>query len=161
MTRKMIFALFVPIIIVMVVADRLTKGWAAANLQLGVAGSGQGLIDFELVHNLGAAFGLGAGSGIVFIVMAIVICIAALIWLLVVKTHHVLEVVSLALVVSGGIGNLIDRITTVYVVDFMHFTFIDFPVFNIADVCVTCGVVLFIATLILTGAFSAKEEGER
>ena len=160
MTRKNIFALFTPIVVVMVVLDRLTKAWAAQSLQLGVAGSGAFPADFELVHNLGAAFGLGSGSGIVFVAMAAVICIAALVWLAVGKTHHPLEVVSLALVVAGGIGNLIDRVTTVYVVDFIHFTFVDFPVFNVADICVTCGVVLFIVTLLLTGAPFA-EKGER
>ena len=72
-------------------------------------------------------------------------------------------VVSLALVVAGGIGNCIDRLTTGYVVDFIRLTFIDFPVFNVADICVTCGVVLFLIALIriefASGADAKTGEG--
>ena len=159
MSRKATFALFVPIVVVMVIVDRLTKAWAADNLSFGVKGPDFGLVDLTLVHNLGAAFGMGQGNGWIFVLITIAICVLAIAWLAVGKEHHPLEVIGLALVVSGGIGNLIDRVTTVYVVDFFHFTFVDFPVFNVADICVTCGVVLFIVTFLVTGAFSEHTEG--
>lgn len=157
MFRKTTFALFIPIVIVMVLIDRLAKAWAAESLSFGVTGPNYGIVDMTLVHNLGAAFGMGQGNGWLFIAIAIVICIAAIAWLAFGTKHHPLEVVSLALLVAGGVGNLIDRLTTGYVVDFIHFTFVDFPVFNVADMCVTCGVVLFVISVLFTGAFSDEK----
>ena len=141
----------------MVIFDRLAKGWAVDHLRQGITGPDFGLVDFTLVHNMGAAFGMGQGAGIVFVAVAVVV------WLVVGKRHGALEVVSLALVVAGGIGNCIDRLTTGYVVDFIRLTFIDFPVFNVADICVTCGVVLFLIALIriefASGADAKTGEG--
>lgn len=62
--------------------------------------------------------------------------------------------------VAGGIGNCIDRLTTGYVVDFIRFTFVDFPVFNVADICVTCGVILFLVAIIFTGVLSDADGEE-
>lgn len=160
MSRKQTFELFVPVVAAMVVIDRLTKSWAASNLRFGVTGPDFGLVDLTLVHNEGAAFGLGAGSGAVFIVIALVILVAAIAWLALGKRHNALEVTALALVVAGGIGNLIDRLMTGYVVDFIRFTFIDFPVFNVADICVTCGVVLLLIAIIFTDLFADSEGQE-
>ena len=148
MSHSRTFALFVPIVIAMVICDRLAKGWAVEHLRQGVTGPDFGLVDFTLVHNAGAAFGMGQGSGIIFIAIALVITVAVIVWLAVGKHHGVLGVAGLALVVAGGIGNCIDRLTTGYVVDFIRFTFIDFPVFNVADICVTCGVVLFLIAVV-------------
>lgn len=160
MSRKRTFALFIPIVIAMVVFDRLAKGWAVDHLRQGVAGPDFGLVDFTLVHNAGAAFGMGQGSGVIFIAIAIVICVAVIIWLAIGKRHNALEVTALALVVAGGIGNCIDRLTTGYVVDFIRFTFVDFPVFNVADICVTCGVILFLVAIIFTGVLSDADGEE-
>ena len=67
-----------------------------------------------------------------------------------------------ALVVAGGIGNAIDRFIQGYVVDFIELSFMDFPVFHIADIGVTCGVVLiFIAVIFFwRGDDGASDEGE-
>ena len=67
-----------------------------------------------------------------------------------------------ALVVAGGIGNAIDRFIQGYVVDFIELSFMDFPVFNIADIGVTCGVALiFIAVIFFwRGDDGASDEGE-
>ena len=60
------------------------------------------------------------------------------------------------LVVAGGIGNAIDRFTLGFVVDFIEPTFIDFPIFNIADIGVTCGIILFIVSLLIHERTEAK-----
>ena len=148
MKRTASIAVFVPLALALVAADRLSKAWAAANLYAGVAELDLGPVNLTLVYNTGAAFGIGEGSTYVFI--AIAACIVTLIvaWLAGVKWHSKLEVFSLALVAAGGVGNLIDRVQWGYVVDFIEFTFIDFPVFNVADVCVTCGVALFIIAVL-------------
>lgn len=59
-----------------------------------------------------------------------------------------LQVFALSIVVSGGIGNAIDRLFSGFVVDFICFDFIQFPVFNIADIGVTCGIVLLLVTML-------------
>ena len=148
MKRSASIALFVPVVLVMTAVDRLSKAWAAANLYAGVAELDLGPINLTLVHNTGAAFGIGEGSTYVFI--AIAACIVTLIvaWLAGVRWHSKLEVFSLALVAAGGVGNLVDRVQWGYVVDFIEFKFIEFPVFNVADICVTCGVALFIVAIL-------------
>ena len=60
------------------------------------------------------------------------------------------QTVGIALIVAGGIGNAIDRFMQGYVVDFIEFSFIDFPVFNVADIGVTCGFVLLFIGLFLS-----------
>lgn len=145
----------------MVIVDRLAKGWAVDHLRQGVTGPDFGLVDLTLVHNRGAAFGMGQGSGVIFITIALVIIVAVIVWLAVGKRHVALEVISLALVAAGGIGNCIDRLTTGYVVDFIRFTFVDFPVFNVADICVTCGVALFLIAVIRAEFGSDAQAKER
>lgn len=145
----------------MVIVDRLAKGWAVDHLRQGVTGPDFGLVDLTLVHNRGAAFGMGQGSGVIFITIAFVIIVAVIVWLAVGKRHGALEVISLALVATGGIGNCIDRLTTGYVVDFIRFTFVDFPVFNVADICVTCGVALFLIAVIRAEFGSDAQTKER
>ena len=54
------------------------------------------------------------------------------------------------MIIAGGIGNLIDRISLGYVIDFLDFRIINFPVFNFADICVTLGAGLFIALLLFS-----------
>ena len=68
-------------------------------------------------------------------------------------TPTFMQLFSIGIVVAGGIGNAIDRFVTGYVVDFICFDFIDFPVFNIADIGVTCGV-LILVTLMMYYSFS-------
>lgn len=148
MSRKKTFSIFIPLAVVLVVADQLAKAWASSALEQGAATYDLGLVDLTLVHNAGAAFGMGQGNGIFFVSMAVVICIAAVLWLIFAKRKNVFEVVGLSLIVAGGIGNCIDRLAMGYVVDFIRFTFIDFPVFNVADICVTCGVVVFLVSFI-------------
>ena len=58
--------------------------------------------------------------------------------------------------VAGGIGNAIDRFTLGFVVDFIEPTFIDFPIFNVADIGVTCGIILFIVSLLIHERTEAK-----
>lgn len=153
--------MFVPVVLALIAVDRLSKAWAAANLYADVAELDLGPVNLTLVHNTGAAFGIGEGSTYVFI--AIAACIVTLIvaWLAGVRWHSKLEVFSLALVAAGGVGNLIDRVQWGYVVDFIEFTFIEFPVFNVADICVTCGVALFIIAILFCMDLSFEDpDGE-
>lgn len=101
-----------------------------------------GVIDFLFVCNIGAAFSMGEGHGLAFAVLAFVVIVAIAVYLLRAPQLARFEVVGMAMVVGGAIGNAIDRLAFGFVTDFIATTFIDFPVFNVADVGITVGVVL-------------------
>lgn len=116
-----------------------------------------GILKLFYVENRGAAFSLGEGSGWLFVLLALVVCVAVAVYLL--RAHSVskLEVIGLGMVVGGGIGNAIDRILFGYVVDFLATEFIEFPVFNVADIGITCGVVIAFAGYLFLSP--ANEQG--
>lgn len=109
-----------------------------------------GLIDFTVVHNSGAAWGMFGNWTNLFVGIALVIC--ALIVLVLIyrgSTSDTFSIVSLSLLFAGGIGNAIDRIVYGYVLDFIKVNLLDFPVFNIADIAITCGVVLLLFNFLI------------
>ncbi len=115
-----------------------------------------GLFDLRLVHNFGAAWSMFEGSVVPLIAIAVIICTL----LLVFAVHEskggtLFEMVSIALVFAGGLGNMIDRIVNGYVVDMLDLRLFDFPTFNIADIGVTCGIVLLFISIML----QAKGDG--
>ena len=178
MTRKAAFIIFVPLVIVLVALDRITKIWASAALSGNVSGGGAAasssnlaaqstsaaqsftlpFIDFTLVHNTGAAFGIGSQSTWLFIIIASVIVIGIIFWLCISKNLKPGLVIALSLLAAGGIGNVVDRVIFGYVVDFIEFNFIEFPVFNVADICVTVGVILLFIQVLFFGGVSAGSE---
>ena len=91
-----------------------------------------GVIDFMFVRNIGAAFSMGEGHGIAFAVLALAVIIAIAVYLVRAPQLAHLEVVGMAMVAGGAIGNAIDRLGFGFVTDFIATTFIDFPVFNVA-----------------------------
>lgn len=95
------------------------------------------------VRNTGAAFSMFAGSGILTIALPIVITIACLVMIIIMyRRDEVFLMFAIGLIISGGVGNLIDRICFGYVTDMMDFRI--FPVFNVADIAITCGCGLII-----------------
>ena len=98
-----------------------------------------------------------AGSTWVFVVLAVAICLGLAIW--VAREHEMPTslVCALGAVAGGGVGNLIDRVAAGRVTDFFCTTFIDFPVFNVADIFVTCGVVI---AFVLAWRWDAAREAE-
>ena len=129
-----------------VALDQWTKYWATTNLAfhepVRVVGD---LVRLTYTRNSGIAFGMFAGQSFPFYIFSIVASLAVL-WLWV--RHPQLPRVrqwSLALILGGAIGNLIDRLRFGEVTDFILLAWRghEFPVFNVADMCVTMGVVLF------------------
>lgn len=146
--------------LVWLVLDRLTKVYFEGAYELGQAGTNCGLFRFTLVHNTGAAWGMFGNStfvlGITSSIVCVLIVIAFAFWeKLAGHAPSALETLALSLVCSGGLGNAIDRFSQLYVVDFIDFTFIDFPVFNVADIGVTCGFVLLVVGYLL----ATRKEG--
>ena len=137
--------LLVVIVLAWLALDRYTKG-LFAGMQPGeslgpILG---GLVDLRLVHNTGGAWGIFAGNTLALGVFSIVVVGAILTFFFRAQSVNLLQTIGVALVAAGGIGNAIDRFMQGYVTDFLAVTFIDFPVFNVADIGVTCGVVLLL-----------------
>ena len=126
--------------------DLLTKRWATETLasrdSLPVLGD---FLRLTYTRNSGVAFGLGAGTNFPFYVFSLLAAGAILVLFLRGRVQGALREVALSLIFGGALGNLVDRITTGLVVDFIDVGIGGwrFPVFNVADSAVTVGVALF------------------
>ncbi len=133
---------------VIIVFDQLVKIWVVNSI--GLSDSLKiipGILDFVYVKNKGAAFSFLAHKeyGIVVLsVISVLFCLAVIWYMLKKKPKSKLLIISLSLMVGGAAGNVIDRIFRGFVVDFIEVQFINFPVFNIADIAITIGAVLII-----------------
>lgn len=130
--------------------DRLTKWWAISRLR----GKGSieilpGFFRFFYIENKGAAFGLLGQHAILLILLTSVAIIGMIIFLLTKKNIPKLIQTALWLVVGGALGNLVDRIFLGYVVDFMEIRVFIFPVFNVADCCVSVSVAFLVGWILL------------
>ena len=137
------------IIAVGIFLDQMTKFLAVTHLK----GSNpfvliDGVFQFAYQENPGAAFGILSNDRWVFLVISTIAIIAILFYVFYKKNMPTLWIVSLSLIVSGGIGNMIDRLALGYVVDFLDFCLINFAVFNVADSFVTVGAGLMIFALV-------------
>lgn len=143
-----------------ILADYLTKLLAVARLK----GEDpvpflRGVLRFSYVENPGAAWGMLANHRWVFMAFSAV-AIAAIVVYLVRRDPPLLLCVSLSLILSGGIGNMIDRTFRGVVVDFIEFYLFPFPVFNVADCLVVVGAGLLILWLIRDTVREQKKKKE-
>lgn len=148
--------------ILLLIADQLTKHLAVRALADGtVIRIIPGVLELTLVYNTGAAFGLGQGGQLLFTGLAFLISAGILIWLYraVNGAGGLLRQAALVLILSGALGNALDRIRWRYVIDFIYIRLIDFPVFNIADICVTVGCALLFLDMFLWDRTGHGEHG--
>lgn len=144
-------------VIGVVLLDQLTKLWVLD--ALAPAGSYRlwdGVLHFTYVENRGAAFGMLADHRWVFMVISTVAIVAMLLYVIIAKPKSKPEILSLAFIIGGGIGNMIDRVARGFVVDFIDVTCINFYVFNVADSFVCIGAALLILTVLLDEAKEKK-----
>lgn len=131
-------------IILLLILDQLVKYWTVTNLALH---TGQELVpnvvSLFYIRNTGAAWGVLSGNILFFVVITIAICGGLMFWAHKEKRRSI-EYVSYVLIFAGAMGNFIDRLRLGYVVDMFKLEFIDFPIFNIADICLTLGVAVMI-----------------
>lgn len=106
---------------------------------------------FSLTHvrNNGAAWSIMAGKSWFLIGVPIVIILIGIAYLFYIRNNSKFEIISLAVLIAGGVGNLIDRIKLKEVIDYIKFEPIDFPVFNFADICVVIGGILFCINILI------------
>ena len=130
-------------------ADQWVKAWVVGHLQMGETTSlFPGFLELMRVHNYGAAWSSFAGQKWLLLGVTGVI-LAAVLWVLARRiVRHPLGICACCLILSGGIGNIIDRLRLGYVVDMIETEFISFPVFNVADCFITCGCAALLIHLI-------------
>lgn len=138
------------IIILLISIDQLSKLWALNYLKsehsIPII---ENIFHFTYVENRGAAFGLFQNNQIIFIIVALIASIFGLYYLHKNKSINLVGKSGIIFIISGAIGNLIDRVRLGFVVDYFDFRFIWEYVFNVADVFVVLGTI-FLCIYILT-----------
>lgn len=134
-----------------IVADQVMKMWIVSNFALH---TGQellpGIVKLFYIQNTGAAWGILAGQQFVFYIITVFGVSAILYLMFQEKGKSKFALTTYSLLLAGALGNFIDRVRLGFVVDMFQFEFIDFPIFNIADICLTVGVAaLFLYILIV------------
>lgn len=133
------------LVAVLIFVDQYTKGLATEHLQYGLPREVFPWFDLTLFHNRGAAFSFlndaGGWQRYFFAAVASAVSVALVIWLYRLPRGQILMALSLSLILAGAIGNLWDRVTLGYVIDFIsvHYKQYYFPAFNIADSAITVG----------------------
>ena len=109
------------------------------------------VLELTYVENRGAAFGILQNKQILFYALTVVVLAVILVLLYKINNvnNNILYLTFLILIFSGAIGNFIDRVKNKYVVDFIYFKPIDFPVFNCADIYITIACILMLLYLFL------------
>ncbi len=139
-----------------IILDQLTKLLTASLMELGeTIPLIRDVLHITYVQNRGAAFGMLENHRWVFLVVSTVTILAIGAYLFVTKSRDPLFITSLAMILSGGIGNMIDRLALGYVVDFIDFRLINFAVFNGADSFVCVGAALLFISIL----FEEKKRG--
>lgn len=151
--------LLIAIILGSVALDQLTK-WLAVEFLQGQPSFPiwQDVLHLTFAKNEGAAFGMLSDHRWVFMLFSTVAIVGLLVYLFRFRPKSRYVQITLAMIVGGGIGNMIDRIALGYVVDFIDFTLINFAIFNVADSFVTVGAFMLMGYLIVDTVREFKAE---
>ena len=142
--------ILIAVIAAVIGLDQLTKWLTVVNLaEYESFPVWQDVFHFTYVKNTGMAFGMLKDHRWVFMVFSTIAIVALIIYLFRFRPESRWMQVSMAMIIGGGIGNMIDRVFLGYVVDFIDVTLINFAVFNIADsfVCVGAGIMILCLVL--------------
>ncbi|MBL1224399.1 signal peptidase II [Enterococcus sp. BWR-S5] len=146
----LLLAIYLVISALIVGLDQWTKYLTVENIQLGETKEFiSGFLSFTYIRNTGGAWSILEGKMMFFYIMTVAV-VAVLLYLLVknIKSSKWFTI-GLSLILAGALGNFIDRLRLGYVVDMLKTEFIDFPIFNIADMALVIGVACVFIHLIL------------
>ncbi len=138
--------------VIMLAADIISKHYIVANFALYSTGTIiPKIFDFNFIYNTGGAWGMLSGKTWLLVGVTVAVIVAAVIWLIYKGRENKWLFAGVCLILSGGIGNMLDRIFREgKVVDFIEFAFWkSFPIFNIADIAVVIGCAGLIAVLLI------------
>ena len=145
----------------LVALDQIVKFLVRANIELGASVPFiPFLLDLTYVQNTGAAFSILRSHTWLLTLTSAVVVLMMCVLILKRFFKNRLELCSAALVLAGGMGNLIDRAVFGFVTDMFKTTFMEFAVFNVADCCITIGVPLLFLYVWLYVGRDEKKEGE-
>ncbi len=141
--------LWILIIAASVILDQVSKLLVVSNMEYNQSiVLIKNIFSLHYIHNEGAAFGMLSNHRWIFMVVTAIALIAMPVILYRYRKLHILFGISLSLFIGGAIGNMIDRVFLGYVVDFFEFTFVNFAIFNVADICVVCGAAIMMVYVI-------------
>ena len=151
--------LYAIVAVAALILDQAVKYWTSANIVLntGVRELIPGFIHLANVHNTGAAFSMLTGRTVLLALLSVALLGAVLVFFVRCTRLRTSSAVALAALVGGGLGNLTDRVVFGGVTDYIRLLFIPFPVFNLADICITCSI-LFLILELLTGRLDPFSE---
>ncbi len=157
----MLLLIYALIAVLGIVLDQITKYTVAHYLPVDASADlsvWDGVFSLRCISNDGAAFGMLDDKRWIFMSVSTVVIVGMLVYLCTQykKISKPLGI-ALSMIVSGGIGNMIDRVLLGYVIDFIYFEPIDFPCFNVADSLVTVGAVLMFISVL----FFEKDEEKK
>jgi signal peptidase II len=136
----------------LVALDQWVKGWIVGHFAVGeTAPLIPRVLGLTHVHNTGGAWSLLNQHTWLLSVVSAVVILLLLFVLVSRKVRQPFGVLTLTLVLAGAVGNLIDRVRLGYVVDMFQTLFMNFPIFNVADICVVCGGLAFCLWFVLRG----------
>ncbi len=148
-------------IVVLVSLDQFVKYLTVTHLMLKPIVLIENIFELTYVENKGAAWSILENQIWFFILMTVII-LALIAYAFYKKMIYTkLGQISLVLICAGAIGNLIDRITHGYVIDMFSFKLINFPVFNVADICIVCGGILFVYYMMFQHDKYAEKAGKK
>lgn len=139
--------------------DQITKIIVSSTMQLNdTLPIIKDVLHITYIRNEGAAFGMLSNHRWIFMTASAIAIVALCVYLFRFSKDTKLIKIGIALIVSGGIGNMIDRTVLGYVVDMIDFRLINFYVFNVADACVSVGAAVLILGIILNEVKAIKEK---
>lgn len=126
-------------VLIGIIIDQYTKYLAVAHLQDAPFPVIEGVFELQYLENRGAAFGMLQNKQWFFLIITVVLLFfITKLYIGLPRTKRVIPLrIAMIFITAGAIGNMIDRIRLNYVVDFLYFKLIDFPIFNVADIYVT------------------------
>lgn len=147
---------------VLIGIDQLTKYLVHTNMELHqtiplISIGDKEILNFSYERNTGAAFSILQGKQVFLIVITLIVILAAIYLLISKRVRKPAYVWSIAIIIAGGVGNLIDRIANGYVIDFIDFRIINFAIFNVADICAVCGGIALFLFVVIDEIKLAKE----
>jgi signal peptidase II len=143
---------------VIIFLDQISKILVSVSLKLGQSKPFiPGVVSIVKVHNYGTIWGLAQGGNMIFAMLAVVVVVMIIIFLpKIVKDKW--SSIAIGMILGGAVGNLLDRFTRGFVVDFIHLDFFDFPVFNIADMGIVISALILVVVMLVS---ETKQEASK
>lgn len=150
-------ACYLSIVLLIILATRVLAYWGIRLLSTGDITIIPDVLYFSYVENRGAAFGIFQDAKLFLIVFAVVLFLVITYYVVSNRSTITMSwLIPLAMIAGGGISNVADRLQFGFVVDYIDFRLIHYPVFNLADICVVLGVIWFAVLILLPSKSEQK-----